>query len=107
MQTKRRILDVLMDEQNNPNGWFYLPEPINQWTLETIGIFVDDEYGEEEDQTQQLLDNGWVETLETTMIEDVIDNAKEQKEYLTPEDLFQAFIFFVDNDAFLSFKISK
>lgn len=105
MQINRKIYDVLVDTENNPEGWLYLPNSSKDWNLETIGIFVDDEFGEEEEEekTQQLLANGWVETLDSVMIEDVIYHAKEQIENVTPEELLEAFIYFIENDTFKEF----
>ncbi|WP_407404112.1 hypothetical protein [Chryseobacterium sp.] len=87
-----------------PKGGFYLTNSSKDWNLETIGIFVDDEFGEEEEKTEQLLANGWVETLDSVMIEDVIYHAKEQKEKVTTEELLEAFIYFIDNDSYLILK---
>lgn len=99
----RKIYDVLVETDNNPKGWFYLPHSSKDWNLETMGIFVDDEFGEEEDKTKQLIAKGWIETLESEMIEDVIYHAKEQKENMTPEELLEAFIYYFENDAFQEF----
>ncbi|MCA5005241.1 DUF7716 domain-containing protein [Sphingobacterium bovistauri] len=103
MLINRKIYAVLVDTENNPEGWLYLPNSSNNWNLETIGIFVNDEFSEEEEQTQELLDNGWIETLEAAMIEDVVYNAKEQKEDATPDELLEAFIYYFENDAFKEF----
>ena len=85
MLIKRKIYDVLVDSENNPEGWFYLPNSSEDCTLETEGIFVDDEFGENEDGTQELVDKGWSESLDAATIEDVVFNAKDQKENISSE----------------------
>ena len=103
MLIKRKIYDVLVDSENNPEGWFYLPNSSEDWTLETEGICVDDELGENEEETQELVAKGWNETLDAVTIEDVIFNAKEQKNNVTPDELLEAFVFYFENDAFINF----
>lgn len=103
MFTKRKIKDAINDYESNPDGWYYLPSPKDSWGLETIGIFVDDEYGEHEDEIQKLIGEGWIETLESPMIEDIIYNANSQKDNLNEKDLFEALIYFINNDAFKEF----
>lgn len=57
MFIKRRILDAISDYENNTEGWYYLPSPKKSWELETIGIFVDDEYGEHQEEVQKKTPN--------------------------------------------------
>lgn len=103
MFIKRKLKDVINDYENNPEGWLYLPNPKEDWSLDTIGIFVDDEYGEQEEELNNLIEDGWIETVDKEMIEDVIYNANSQNENINEKKLYDALIYFIENDAFKEF----
>lgn len=104
MSQKVKICDIL-SQDDEYRGWFYLPpEP---WSLETEGIFVEDDKDVEPGSDAHIPDiiksEGWKVTLDEAGIEDVIFNAEAQIEDPTLEDLFSAFKFYLENDAFKEF----
>ncbi|WP_338767687.1 hypothetical protein [Massilia sp. METH4] len=99
-----KLKDVLVQEDRY-SGWFYLPD--QPWTLETEGIFAKrDKHSNpgSDDHIPAIVDQlGASVTIDAAGIEDVICNAKAQIDEPTPEQLLEAFTFYVDNDAFIEF----
>jgi hypothetical protein len=100
------IREVLEGVHAMPNSWFYLPSA--PWTLETQGAFSLDSRdfppGSTDYLPPQVASDDWKETLDTTMIEDVISNTNQQLvAAATVEDYFKAFKFYCENDAFKIF----
>ncbi|MDM5234110.1 DUF7716 domain-containing protein [Lysinibacillus pakistanensis] len=102
------ISDVLSHPKRNPETWFYLPPNLKEWNLNTRGIFSLDSFdfppNSDDFLPEQAKKNGWIETLDGAGIEDVIDNVNNQFENPSLDQLFQAFLYYFENDAFLVFK---
>lgn len=102
-----RLEEVLRSPETNPDTWLYLPPNPSTWTGTTEGVFSLDSFDfppESEDYLpEQVTTEGWIETLDAAMIEDVVMNAKDQIENPTDEQLLQAFIFYYKNDGFIEF----
>lgn len=97
------IREVLQEPEMH-SGWLYLPE--QPWTLETQGVFVvdDKDVDPDEDLVPAIVqENNWQEVLDSDTIEDVVENAKAQVVSPTVSQLFEAFIYYVENDAFIDF----
>jgi len=102
--TIREALRLTEKEPEVNRGWLYLP--VGQWTLESQGIFFDPDINARPgvDQTPDVIEaNNWKLTLDTDLIDQIIFNAKAQKSDATIEELFQAFVYYYTNDAFLKF----
>ena len=101
------IGDVLSSPENNTE-WFCLPPDKNNWTLYTKGVFTLDarDFPSDSDEylPKQVKNDGWIEVLDGGMIEEIVANAKEQLGVPSLDELFKAFIFYYENDAFLEFK---
>lgn len=99
----RQVLSAPGEYQN----WFCLPPDEQKWALDTLGVFsldsVDFSPDSDEYLPRQVKEQGWIETLEVAMIEDVIFNAQAQLGTTSIEQLFLAFVFFFQNDAFIEF----
>lgn len=99
------IREVLEGLDKMPDSWFYLPN--ENWTLDTKGAFSLDSRDIANDSTDylppQVASEGWVETLDAPMIQDVIDYTNQQLPAATVEDCFKAFKYYFENDAFLEF----
>lgn len=86
------------------SGWLYLPEP--PWTLETQGVFADDDKDADpgdDPRPDVARVNDWQEVLDSDSIEDIVANAKGQIESPTLQQLFDAFVYYFENDAFIEF----
>ena len=101
------IRDVLSFPENNPGTWFYLPPDKTIWDLDTMGIFSLDSSDFPPDSNdylpEQAKKDGWIEVLDGASIADVIDNVKDQLDNPSLNQLFDAFLFYDENDAFLDF----
>ena len=101
------IGDVLSSPENNTE-WFCLPPDKNNWTLYTKGVFTLDarDFPPDSDEylPKQVKNDGWIEVLDGGTIEEIVANANEQLGVPSLDELFKAFIFYYENDAFLEFK---
>lgn len=101
------IRELLTNPQANPEGWLFLPPDSENWSLDTEGIFStdgsDNEPGSDNHLPVQAKQDGWLETLDNATIEDIFDSAQEQLGTPSEEQLFQAFKYYFDNDAFIEF----
>jgi hypothetical protein len=104
MNTLISIRNVLLKSEHY-DGWLYLPD--EPWTLDTNGIFVQSDKdaapGSTEHIPQFVKTANWKGILDSDSIEDIIENATIQLINPTLEELLQAFIFYVHNDAFFEF----
>ncbi|CAH1544282.1 conserved hypothetical protein [Vibrio rotiferianus] len=100
------IGDVLSSPDNNPE-WFCLPSDRGSWTLDTKGVFTLDSRDFDPESNdylpEQVKNEGWIEVLDGGAIEEIVDNAKIQLESPSLNDLFRAFVFYYENDAFITF----
>lgn len=94
--TIRRILQ----DPSAFSGWLYLPSL--PWTLQTEGVFAPDTKDpDEEGIPEAAARNDWAVTLDSDTIEDIVANACEQVDEPTIDQLFEAFVFYHENDAFI------
>jgi len=100
------IREILSSPENNAE-WFYLPPDKHSWTLDTMGVFSLDaqNFTPESDDflPKQVKEEGWIEVLDGGTIEEIVANAKAQLGEPSLYDLFRAFIFYYENDAFINF----
>jgi len=82
----------------------YLPDE-DKWTQNTKGVVLDpDDVDAEEDEIPKFaLDNNLIYSLDIQTIQGIIDNANQQKKDCTIEDLFDAYLYYYNNDAFIVF----
>lgn len=101
------IGDVLSSPENNTE-FFCLPPNKNNWTLSTKGVFTLDarDFPPDSDEylPEQVKNDGWVEVLDGGTIEEIVANVKQQLGVPSLDELFKAFIFYYENDAFLEFQ---
>ena len=101
------IQDVLQ-HISNFEGWLYLPD--KPWDLSTKGVFVvfDKDAKPDHDPIPDVAkNNNWKETLDVASIEDIISNVGMQLSNPSIDDLFRAFQFYFDHDAYLKFSPSN
>jgi hypothetical protein len=97
--------EVLENLDKMPGSWFYLPN--TSWALDAKGAFSLDSRDFSPDSTEylplQVANEGWIETLNTPMIQDAIDYSYRKLPSATIEDYFEAFKYYFENDVFLEF----
>jgi hypothetical protein len=89
------------------SGWLYLPDTAKSWSLNTQGIFVEEDIDADPNDPYPpaILDScNLTESLDAAGIEDIISNAEAQTNKPSIDQLFKAFLFYLENDAFIDFK---
>ncbi|RQS92485.1 hypothetical protein [Burkholderia contaminans] len=95
-------LKHILERPGDFAGWLYLP-PM-PWSLDTEGVFAEDAEDAEDDAVPAVANQpGWRITLDSATIEDIVINAHDQIDEPTIAQLFDAFVFYVENDAFILF----
>ncbi len=87
-------LKHILESPGDFSGWLCLP-PM-PWTLETEGAFSD-----AATPSATATQPGWRVTLNSATLEDIVINAHDQVDEPTVAQLFDAFVFYVDNDEFI------
>ncbi|MEH7353856.1 hypothetical protein V7150_09780 [Neobacillus drentensis] len=104
MEKMIRLEEVLL----NPNDYswadsLFLPENKN-WNIKSPAAVLNlDDLEEGEEAPQFALDNNLIFVLNIQEVQDIVENANQQREECSVNDLFDAFIFYYRNDAFISY----
>ncbi|WP_321791517.1 hypothetical protein [Burkholderia pyrrocinia] len=95
-------LQHILERPGDFSGWLYLsPKP---WTLDTEGAFSEDTGGDEAIAVPDIArQSGWQITLDSATIEDIVINAHDQIDEPSMAQLFDAFVFYIENDEFILF----
>lgn len=95
-------LKHILERPGDFSGWLYLPP--TPWTLDTEGAFSEDTKDAGDDAVSAIARQpGWHVSLDSATIEDIVINAHDQIDEPSAAQLFDAFVFYVDNDAFILF----
>ncbi|UTV55203.1 DUF7716 domain-containing protein [Burkholderia arboris] len=95
-------LHHILERPGDFSGWLYLP-PM-PWALDTEGAFSDDTDGDADAAVPAIARQpGWRVTLDGATIEDIVINAHDQIDEPSMAQLFDAFVFYIENDAFILF----
>ncbi|WP_321890928.1 DUF7716 domain-containing protein [Burkholderia cenocepacia] len=95
-------LHHILERPGDFSGWLHLP-PM-PWTLDTEGAFLEDADDAEADVAPAIAAQpGWKVTLDSATIEDIVINAHDQVDEPSVAQLLDAFVFYVENDAFILF----
>ncbi|AXF19439.1 hypothetical protein CUJ89_02195 [Burkholderia pyrrocinia] len=98
--TLEASLKHILERPGDFAGWLYLP-PM-PWTLDTEGAFSEDATDVEDDVVPAIATQpGWQITLDSVTIEDIVINAHDQVDEPSVAQLLDAFVFYVENDAFI------
>ena len=104
MKNLQKLSDVL----NNINeySWqdsLFLPENKN-WNLESnCAVLNMDNLSVDEEIPQLAIDNKLIYALSIADLQDIVENAKEQLPHCSNEEIFKAFLYYFNNDAFIEF----
>jgi len=102
--TQVTLREVLL-QQAEYRGWLYLPD--SPLSLDTLGYFV--QFNKDEDPTdegqlpEQVRSLSLRETIDAPTVEDIVINARQQLGSPSLEQLLQALVYYVENDAFMRF----
>jgi hypothetical protein len=98
------LLDVLLTAGEFPGDTrLFLPLDV-VWNLEMpCAVLPVDPYAETDAAPELARKNGLRYALQMPQVQDVVANARLQREKLTPEMLLRAFLFYYDRDAFIDF----
>ncbi|KAG8150169.1 DUF7716 domain-containing protein [Burkholderia catarinensis] len=95
-------LKHILEHPGDFSGWLYLP-PM-PWTLDTEGAFSEDTEDDEDVSAPAVArQSGWQITLDSATIDDIVINAHDQIDEPSMVQLFDAFVFYIENDAFILF----
>ena len=102
------LSDAIREYKSHPNNtWLYLPSN-NQWIHSSMAAVMEmkEVPPEMEDddiagRPQYAIDNNLIEVIESQTLKSIIDNLIVQNPSASEEDMFNAFIFFYENDAFI------
>ncbi|WP_347401970.1 DUF7716 domain-containing protein [Burkholderia ambifaria] len=95
-----RFPQHILEHPGDFSGWLCLPP--TPWTLDTEGAFTEDADHTEADMPPATAPRpGWRVTLNSATIEHIVINAHDQVDEPTVAQLFDAFVFYVDNDEFI------
>ncbi|WP_321925788.1 hypothetical protein [Burkholderia sp. BCC1998] len=93
-------LKHILERPGDFSGWLCLP-PM-PWTLDTEGAFTEDANDPEAATPPATAPQpGWRVTLNSATIEDIVINAHDQVDEPSVAQLFDAFVFYVDNEEFI------
>ncbi|KVG58051.1 hypothetical protein [Burkholderia territorii] len=93
-------LKHILEHPGDFSGWLSLP-PM-PWTLDTDGAFIEDPDDPEADTPPTTAPQpDWRVTLNSTTIEDIVINAHDQVDEPSIAQLFDAFVYYVENDEFI------
>ncbi len=104
MENLIELRDVLLNSADL--SWdesLFLPEDKN-WSLNSKGYLINLDNLEDDEETPQFaIDNNLIYVLSVADIQDIVDNAKQQRSESSESDLFEAFLYYYKNDAFITF----
>lgn len=107
VENLKQVLMSISDKSNL--AWVYLPADRN-WSLKSPCLVLESEEvpPELEDEPDAGIpviatQNNMIEVLPVSDVQDIVENARAQKQNLCDDDLFAAFIFYYKNDAFIIF----
>jgi hypothetical protein len=82
--------------------FLYLPLDV-VWDATTPCAILDDDYLEDPDQHPIAVEHGLKSVIGTNEVQDIVINARDQIVAATGELLLEAFLYYIDNDAFIDF----
>jgi hypothetical protein len=101
--------DILMSIwERSELEWVFLPNK-GKWNLasEAAVLAMEEVPPEMEDEPdagipQFAINNGLREALQVAVLQDIVSNFLDQKPNASPDELFEAFKYYYDNDAFIT-----
>lgn len=89
-------------EQIDPTSELYMPEE-EVWTLETFcSVIRYEEYADADEDPQYARENNLAYVFGMATVRSIVSNARLQKAEVSLKELYDAFIYYYDYDAFLN-----
>ncbi|NLP51955.1 hypothetical protein [Bacillus sp. RO1] len=91
------------------NEYLFLPDDKN-WSLDSICSVInwdeldEDELEDDGDTPKIAFDNKLIYVLDIATIQDIVNNANQQRPQCSAPNLFKAFMYYYNNDAFITFE---
>ena len=106
MPELRRLSAVLLESSRLPwNHALYLPSD-EEWSLFSRCAVLDEDESDGEDETRKFASqHGLAYALGVQQIQDIMTNARAQRPNASAEELFEAFLYYYDHDAYISFRV--
>jgi negative regulator of genetic competence, sporulation and motility len=100
-----KLSDVLVNSEKFEWSDALFMSRVEEWTLNSSCAVLDpDDIEDDADEEPKFAqDNNLKYILSIQDIQSIVDNAKQQKTCCTENDLFEAFLYYFDNDAFIEF----
>lgn len=104
MENKVSLKELLWDAEAFPwNEHLYMRRG-EEWSLASDCFLFDlDDLADDEDDPQTAEENGLECVLSVADVQDIAANLREQNRNCTAEELFAAFVFYYENDAFFEY----
>jgi hypothetical protein len=104
------LREVLSGSEFPNQAWLFLPE--NEiWSLESRSFLgpmeevpPEDEMKDKAGYPSLMLEKEMLATLEGQAVQSIVASTRQQKQGSTAEDIFEAFLYYYDNDAFKEWK---
>ncbi|MCW2256720.1 hypothetical protein M2263_002811 [Providencia alcalifaciens] len=103
---KKTLKDVLLAAPSI--SWdlaLYLPKNTSSWSLDTIAMIEDPDNVDSDDpdaDPEVIKEANYRYVLSIQTLQSIVSNARLQKMSVTEKELFQCFIYFFSNDAYLT-----
>ena len=98
------LRDVLLNAGDLPwRNSIFLPKDKN-WNLNSLCfLFNLDDLEDDEEVPQFAIDNNLIDVLNMSEVQDIVCNANQQRVQCSESSLFEAFLYYYKNDAFIIF----
>jgi hypothetical protein len=91
------------------DAWLFLPESI-PWVLDSEALIArmdevppEGAYSPKAGYPERALAKGLLAALDTSTVQDIVANARQQRPDADEQDLLRAFLYYYGNDAFIDF----
>lgn len=110
MDSLTDLKNILNNANELPwNEYLFLPSDKN-WSLKSVCSVInwddldEDELEDNGDTPKIAIDNNLIYVLDIATTQDIVNNAKQQRPQCSVPDLFEAFMYYYNNDAFILFE---
>lgn len=110
MDSFTELKNILINAKELPwNEYLFLPIDKN-WSLDSVCSVInwdqldENELEDDGDTPKIAKENKLIYALDIATIQEIVDNAQQQRPQCSESDLFEAFLYYYYNDAFITFK---